>query len=141
MYICDVYQSSLQYYYKRFSNNSNPDLTDEEVLTVYLFCGYYQRYFKIIEIHNFAKEYLLSWFPKLPSYQTFNTRLNMLSEAFKELVQYMIESFRPQDCDSIISIVDSMSIITCKGRTGKEKLPENHLQRILFNQKHILLRF
>lgn len=122
MYICDVYQSSLQYYCQRFSNNSNPGFTDEEVLTVYLFCGYYQRYFKIIEIHNFAKEYLLSWFPKLPSYQTFNTRLNMLSEAFKVLVQHMIESFRPQDCNSIISIVDSMPIITCKGKNREGKV-------------------
>ena len=71
MYICDVYKSSLCFYCQRFSNNSNPEFTDEEVLTVYLFCGYCQRYFGIKEIHTFAKEYLSSWFPKLPSYQTF----------------------------------------------------------------------
>ena len=37
MYICDVYKSSLRFYCQRFSNNSNPEFTDEEVLTVYLF--------------------------------------------------------------------------------------------------------
>ena len=42
MYICDVYKSSLRFYCQRFSNNSNPEFTDEEVLTVYLFCGYCQ---------------------------------------------------------------------------------------------------
>ena len=120
MYICYVYKSSLQYYCQRFSNNSNPEFTDEEILTVYLFCGYFQRYFDIKEIHTFAKEYLSSWFPKLPSYQTFNTQLNMLSEAFKTLVETMIQSFSPKDCDSLISIVDSMPIVTCKGKTERE---------------------
>lgn len=84
MYICDVYKSSLRFY-----------------------C---QRYFGIKEIHTFAKEYLLSWFPKHPSYQTFCIRLNMLSEAFKVLVEIMIQSFKPKDYDSLISIVDSMPI-------------------------------
>lgn len=75
MYICDVYNNSLKPLCQRFSNNSAPVFTDEEVITVYLFYGCYQRYFSIKEIHAFAKEYLLAWFPKLPSYQTFNLRL------------------------------------------------------------------
>ena len=122
MYICDVYKSTLRFYCQRFSNNSVPDFTDEEVLTVYLFCGYHQRYFGIKDIHTFAKEYLSSWFPRLPSYQTFNTRLNMLSEAFKVLVETMIQSFRPEDCDSLLSIVDSMPIVTCKGKNRGGKV-------------------
>ena len=122
MYICDVYKSTLRFYCQRFSNNSNPEFTDEEVLTIYLFCGYCQRYFGINEIHTFAKEYLSSWFPKLPSYQTFCVRLNMLSETFKVLVETMIQSFKPKDCDSIISIVDSMPIVTCKGKNREGKV-------------------
>ena len=122
MYICDVYKSSLRFYCQRFSNNSSPGFTDEEVFTVYLFCGYCQRCFGIREIHTFAREYLSSWFPELPSYQTFNARLNMLSEAFRALVETMIQSFRPEDCDSVISIVDSMPIITCKGRNREGKV-------------------
>lgn len=122
MYICDVYQSSLRFHCQRFSNNSNPEFTDEEVLTVYLFCGYYQRYLNIKEIHTFTKEYLSSWFPKLPSYQTFNLRLNRLSEAFKALMGIMIQSFRPKDCDSLVSIVDSLPIVTCKGKNRQGKV-------------------
>lgn len=61
-------------------------------------------------------------FPKLPSYQTFCVRLNMLSEAFKVLVETMIQSFKPKDCDSIISIVDSMPIVTCKGKNREGKV-------------------
>ena len=122
MYICDVYKSSLRFCCQRFSNNSHPVFTEEKVLTVYLFCGYYQRYFSISEIHTFAKEYLSSWFPKLPSYQTFNMRLNMLLETFRALAETMIQSFRPKDCDSLISIVDSMLIVTCKGKNREGKV-------------------
>ena len=30
MYICDVHKSSLRFHCQRFSNNSNPEFTDEE---------------------------------------------------------------------------------------------------------------
>ena len=36
MYICDVHKSSLRFHCQRFSNNSNPEFTDEEVSTIYL---------------------------------------------------------------------------------------------------------
>ena len=121
MYICDIYESSLKFCCQRFSNNATPIFTDQELLTVYLFCGAYQRYFSIKEIHTFTKEYLLSWFPSLPSYQTFNYRLNLLSEAINELVKHLITSFKPEDCDNMTSLIDSMPIVTCKGKnkTGK----------------------
>lgn len=121
MYICDIYQFSLKFNCQRFSNNANPVFTDEELLTVYLFCGAYQRYFNIKDMHTFTKGYLLSWFPNLPSYQTFNYRLNRMSEAISELVKHLITFFKPEECDSITSLIDSMPIITCvgKNKTGK----------------------
>lgn len=121
IYICDIYDSSLKYYCQRFSNNRHPVFTDQELLTVYLFCGAYQRYFSIKEIHTFTREYLHSWFPKLPSYQTFNYRLNLMSEAISHLAEHLITSFKPGDCDPMTSVIDSMPIITCggKNKTGK----------------------
>jgi hypothetical protein len=121
MYICDLYDSELRFYCQRYSNNSKPVFTDQEIMTIYLFAGHCQKYFLVKDIHSFAKEYLFSWFPALPSYQTFNYRLNMLSEAFAVLSQRLIESFKPVDCDSMISLVDSMPVITSAGRnrTGK----------------------
>lgn len=62
-------------------------------------------------MHTFSKEYLLSWFPSLPSYQTFNYRLNLLSEAINELVKHLITSFKPEDCDNMTSLIDSMHIV------------------------------
>jgi hypothetical protein len=121
MYICDLYDSELKYYCQRYSNNSNPAFTDQEIMTIYLFAGHCQKYFQIKDIHEFASDYLSSWFPKLPSYQTFNLRLNRLSEVFKGLSQRLINSFTPEDCLLDISQVDSYPIMTCTGgnRHGK----------------------
>jgi Transposase DDE domain. len=122
LYICELYDKELKLYCQRYSNNSNPAFTDQEIMTIYLFAGYCQKYFLIKDIHTFANEYLLSWFPLLPSYQTFNYRLNLLSEAFKVLSRNLLESFRPNDCDSLISLVDSMPIITCEGRNRQGRV-------------------
>ncbi|NDW18755.1 transposase [Dysgonomonas sp. 216] len=122
MYICDLYDSELRYYCQRYSNNSNPVFTDQEIMTIYLFAGHCQKYFQIKDIHTFASEYLTSWFPELPSYQTFNLRLNRLSEAFKRLNQRLIRSFIPKDCDLDMSLVDSMPVITCAGRNREGKV-------------------
>lgn len=116
MYICDLYNRELKYYCQRYSNNSNPVFTDQEIITNYLFAGYCQKYLQIKDIHQFASEYLSSWFPLLPSYQTFNIRLNRLSEVFKVLSQRLISTFIPEDCLLDISQVDSFPIMTCCGR-------------------------
>jgi len=120
-YVCDLYEKELKYNCQRFSNNSKPEFTDQEIMTIYLFAGHEQRYFQINEIYSFTKDYLLSWFPKLPSYQTFSYRLNLLTGAFQALVNKLFSSFKPKDCSNLFSIVDSMPIITSGGRnrTGK----------------------
>ena len=120
MFICDLYDSELKYCCQRYSNNSKPSFTDQEIITIYLFAGHCQKCFSVKD-YCFAEDYLLSWFPELPSYQTFNYRLNRLSEAFKILTQRLIDSYKPADCDLNTSIIDSMLVITCGGRnrTGK----------------------
>ena len=44
-----------------------------------------------------------------------------MSEAISELVKHLITFFKPEDCDSMTSLIDSMPIITCAGKnkTGK----------------------
>jgi len=76
--------------------------------------------FKIKQIHRFAKDYLHSWFPKLPSYVAFNTRLNRMSEALNHLTGVLLETLKPNDCSPVVNMLDSMPIITCSGkRQGK----------------------
>jgi hypothetical protein len=122
MYISELYEMELQYTCQRQSNNSLPEFTDQEVMTIYLFAITEQKYFLVKDIYLFAKEYLHAWFPKLPSYQAFNNRLNRLSEAFKTLAIGLFASYTPKDCDLKTSLTDSMPIVTCKGKNRKAKV-------------------
>ena len=110
-FICDKYEE-LKYYCERFSNNNQPELTDQEIMTIYLYMMRQQGHFKVKHIHRFASEYLMSWFPKLGSYQAFNNRLNRLTGAFNRLVEILVTDFRPEDCCLDQSLLDSMPIIT-----------------------------
>ena len=80
MYISELYEKELQYTCQRFSNNSTPEFTDAELMTVYLFVISEEERFQVKKIHRFAHDYMLSWFPQLPSYQAFNHRLHRMSE-------------------------------------------------------------
>lgn len=120
LYICDLHVAELQFACERFSNNNKPEFTDQELITVYLFVMHSEQRFKVKQIHQFAKDYLSSWFPKLPSYVAFNTRLNRLSEAFRCLSINILETNLPADCSLSTNVLDSMPIITCSGkRLGK----------------------
>ena len=88
LYICDIYDSSLKNLCQRFSNNDQPEFTDQEVITIYLYVMHVEQRLKIKQIHSFANDYLRSWFPLLHSYEAFNMRVNRLSEAFKHYVHW-----------------------------------------------------
>ena len=119
-YVCEKYQAELQYKCQRFSNNNEPRFTDQEVLTIYLFMMHHHGVFKIKQIHQFARDYLLGWFPELGSYQAFNNRINRVSAVMNTLTEGLLEEFAPAGCSKEFSLLDSMPIITCSGkRSGK----------------------
>ena len=119
-YVSDAYEKELKFSCERFSNNSCPEFTDQEIMTVYLFCISQEQRTKIKQIYNFANEYLRSWFPKLPSYAAFNNRINRLSEAFRLLTESLLQTHQPSDCFMHESLLDSLPVITCSGkRVGK----------------------
>jgi len=60
LYICDIYDSELKYICQRFSNNDEPDFTDQEVMTIYLYVMQVEQRLKIKQIHSFAIDYLRS---------------------------------------------------------------------------------
>lgn len=39
LYICDIYNFSLKNICQRFSNNNEPEFTDQEVMTIYFYAG------------------------------------------------------------------------------------------------------
>jgi hypothetical protein len=116
LYICDLYETELKYLCQRFSNNSEPDFTDQEVLTIYLYVMHIEQILKLKQIHLFAKDHLLSWFPRLPSYLAFNIRINRLSEVPKYIANVILVNHCPDDCCFNTSLLDSLPIITCSGK-------------------------
>jgi hypothetical protein len=119
-YICQKYETNLQFCCQRFSNNNRPEFTDQEIMTIYLYIVNQEQRFKINQIYQFAYDHLRSWFPKLPTYEAFNNRLNRLNEAFVHLIGSLLDEARPNDCFLRESLLDSLPVITCSGkRTGK----------------------
>ncbi|MBD0280286.1 MAG: transposase [Flavisolibacter sp.] len=123
-YVCEKYDKELKYACQRFSNNDQPEFTDQEVLTIYLYVVSEEELFKIKAIYHFAQRHLHCWFPKLPSYAAFNHRLNRLSAAMQRLSTELLAQSCPEDCSSAVSLVDSFPILTCsakrQGKVAKE---------------------
>lgn len=107
----------VQYHLKglRMSNNYQPRFTDEEVLTICLYSTLGQKY-NVKNSYLFAKDYLKSWFPGLPSYQAFNNRLNKLHSTFEVLVK----SINLKGLDGLVfpheKVLDSVPIIVAGNR-------------------------
>ena len=123
-YICEKFEKDLKYCCLRYSNNNEPEFTDQEAMTIYIYTIHVEERFKCKQIHRFAYNYLRSWFPKLPSYSAFNNRINRLSEAFINIVRPLFAEFIPNDCSSEFSLLDSMPIITCSGKRAGKVTPE-----------------
>lgn len=121
-YICDMYEHILKHMCQRYSNNSKPRFSDEEILTIYLYVGSVLNITTVKGIYKFAKNHLLDWFPKLVSYQTFVYRLNRLVSAVQSLSEQLISSFKPADCQEDTVIVDSFPIMICCGRNRNGKV-------------------
>lgn len=123
-YICECYNTELCWYCQRFSNNSTPKFTDEELLTIYLYGVSQEEKFKVKSIWKYAKKYMSSWFPDLPSYQAFTNRLNRLAAVFPPLVQALLNTANQEGVDYDISLLDSLPIMTCSNKRAGKVAPQ-----------------
>ncbi|MEO0724525.1 MAG: transposase [Bacteroidota bacterium] len=102
-------------------NNATPVFTDQELLTSYLFSVAFERKLRVKDIYKYMRDHWLDCFPTLPSYAAYNARLNRLAPVFPVLVQRLIDRCESDaDNELLISLTDSMPIMTCSGkRQGK----------------------
>jgi hypothetical protein len=119
-YVCECYDEELRWHCQRFSNNSSQEITDEELLTIYLYCLMHEKKRRLTEVHDYAKRYLISWFPKLPAYATFVVRLNRMSAVFPYLAADLLQMVDRQGVAEGVSVLDSFPVMLCSGkRQGK----------------------
>lgn len=82
LFVCHIYDTSPATCFQRLSNNREPSFTDQELITIWFFAhlsGFTQKK----QMHLFIKNYWFDWFPRLPAYQTFVYRLNLLEPSFQ----------------------------------------------------------
>jgi len=117
--VCD-YSWIFEVYNERFSNNDTPKFTDCEVATVYIFCTMDDLGLDTKKsIHRYADRHLRSWFPNLPKYEAFSSRVNKLNECFRYLALHVNRNILSKHADFGVDrpefLGDSMPIIMARG--------------------------
>lgn len=126
-YLCECYNTELCWYCQRFSPNSSPineKITDEELLCIYFYCRLHENKHSKKDIHDFTNRYLKSWFPNLPTYAVFNTRLNQLHSCILGFLTILLQHIENEsivkNIKEDILLVDAFPIMLCSGkRKGK----------------------
>ena len=107
--VCHHYNTTLVAHAQRQSNNFLPKFTDEECITILLW-GIHNRKFEVKACYEFIRDYYGEWFPGLPSYQAFNSRVCYLADAFKALVGVLLCGLE-SDPSHVDHAIDSMPIV------------------------------
>ena len=119
--VCHLYNTTLVVDAQRTSNNFLPKFTDEECLTIVLW-GLANRKFTCIDVYKFAKTFYMDWFPDLPNYSSFNSRICYLSDAIKTMASELLGQLLP-DSDCLTYLIDSMPIVLANAkRSGRAKV-------------------
>lgn len=132
VYICEQYKNILWIHCQRMSNNANPEFTDQEVITIYLW-GIMQYRKDIKKIYSYTKDHLNEWFPNLPSYEAYVQRINKINSVFPVLAE-KIQSDSPQlGALKNIYLIDSMPIVIAKEKRSSHAKVANHFANKGYN--------
>ncbi len=112
--VCRIYDTHSATCFQRLSHNSNPLFTDQELVTIYWF-GHLNGKFEKKAIHQLIDHYWRHFFPRLPAYQTFSARLNLLEPTFQTIGGYLQELLAPRRTPEIDHLIDSMPVMLAQG--------------------------
>jgi len=122
VYTCNHYHDFIWTFCERQSNNDDPEFSDVEVIVIYLW-GIMRGHQKVKKIYTYSKDHLSEWFPKLPSYKNYVSRLNRLNGVFVPLLAQIQSDFTQPDEIEIVKLIDSMPIMMAKAqRSGSAKV-------------------
>lgn len=109
--VCDIFSNQgFCFYLQRTSNNKSICLTDEEVLTIYIF-GILSHRRTVKQIHSFAFDHLKSWFPNLICYERFVRRLDEMGESLPAFLEILLQQKMHEEFKSRMKLIDSFPII------------------------------
>jgi len=107
--VCEYYDTTVHVEVQRLTNNSCPQFSDQEMMTVYLW-GTLQGLRDVKAIYTYTFRHLREWFPALPSYQAFDRRMGNLCMAFARLAECFVDSRGSDGYDLTSLVVDSLPI-------------------------------
>jgi DDE family transposase len=139
LWVCRVYDKHPQLKYQRWSPNmTEPLFSDQELITVYLF-GHLQRHFQQKAIHRYVQGHWGAWFPRLPSYQAFNQRLNLLSGVWPVLLGELWSTLALTAEASVTDqLLDSLPImLAVRGRSCQAKVARDQADQGYCESKHL----
>ncbi len=125
LFVCHVYDTSSTTCYQRLSNNRDPEFTDQELITIWFF-AHFEGCFEKKKMHQLILKYWRSWFPRLPSYQTFVLRLNRLEPTFQTFGALLSGALGATRRPEIDHLVDSLPVMLAqhghsyRARVGRE---------------------
>lgn len=110
LFVCHLYDTGSETCFQRLSNNRKPVFTDQELLAIWFFAhlsGFYEKK----KMHEFIKNYWFDWFPRLPSYQTFVYRLNLLEPTFQTFGKILFALIKDETAPESDQIIDSLPVM------------------------------
>ena len=110
LFVCQIYDTRSQTCFQRLSNNSKPDFTDQELVCIWFF-GHLNGKFQKKQIHDFILTYWAAWFPRLPAYQTFCYRLNLLEQTLQSIGAELFAHCRAEQTPELDHLIDSFWLI------------------------------
>ena len=111
--ICRLYDTRPILKQQRLSNNHQPLVSDEELLTIYIF-GHLQGQTTGRRIYDYVHNHWREWFPALPAYQAFNRRLNELAPAFELLITELLTAQAWQIAGGDDRLIDSVPVMLAR---------------------------
>lgn len=113
--VCDLWDQGVCVSAQRFSNGRSKALSDQEVMTIYLF-GVLQGHSEVKAIFRYFADHFSDWFPGLKTYAAFCYRLNVLQDAFIGASVAIVEEESLGFPESARQLIDSMPIVMAKAK-------------------------
>lgn len=139
LWVCAMYDKHPTLKYQRWSNNpTEPLLSDQELITMYVF-GHLQERFTRQTMYRYFKQHWGGWFPYLPSYQAFCRRLNQLEEVWPVLLGELLLGLKPpRTSDLADQVLDSLPImLAVRGRSSQAKVARDQADKGYCDAKKI----
>lgn len=110
LFVCQIYDTRSETCFQRASNNFKPRFTDQELVCIWFF-GHLNDKFTKQQIYDLIKDYWADWFPRLPSYQTFCYRLNLLEQTFQSIGAELFAHLHDGQTPELDHLIDSFPVM------------------------------